>query len=221
MTKISIIHPSRGRTSLAFRCWDEWTSNANNKQNIEYILSCDIDDKDLVGYYGIQKRCNTKISVQSNNNVVQAMNSGAKLATGEVIVGVSDDFGCFQGWDDFILRNIDPEKEEALSINDGLQPETTLIMTLPIITKKLYDRLGYIYNPKYLGMMADNDLAERCAAMGVLKTNRSKVFMHNWRTNGNIKDETSGRHDNPLSWSTGYIVLQSERQNNYGLNKTV
>lgn len=218
---ISIIHPSRNRILMAYDCYKEWMDNATNKKAIQYILSVDIDDPALLSYAKFSE--NTKmveLLVSENKNVVDAMNNGAAVSDGGILVCVSDDFSCFKGWDEWVLENINHENEEALGINDGLQPSTNIIMTMPILTRKLYQKLGCIYDERFIGMYADNWLAEKCVAMGVYKSNRSKVFYHkHWATGLRKKDETNLRHDNPESWTKGFEVLKQERLNNFGIKK--
>ncbi len=220
---ISIIHPSRGRVLMAYFCYKQWMENATYKNNIQYILSVDYDDPALAGYTSIAvSHSNIKLVVNGNNNVVDAMNTGSKYAKNEILVCVSDDFSCFEGWDEWIIENINPENKEALGVYDGLQPTTAKIMTLPIITKKLYDELGYIYDPRFIGMYADNFLAEKCIAMGVYKENKTKTFFHShWCTGKRQKDETNLRHDNPKSWEVGLEILRQERLINFGVKKKV
>lgn len=224
MPKISVIHPSRGRVELAYQCFLEWRGKAKNEDDIEYILSCDNDDISLPSYRLIEDMFfnNCKIVVHDNKNVVDAVNNGAKVTTSDILVCISDDFSCFYDWDEWILQNIDIEKPEALRINDTLQPTTIPIMTMPIITRKLYEKLGCIYDERFTGMYADNWLAEKCIAMGVYKVNNTKHFVHNhWATGRRKKDATNLRHDNPVGWTIGLETLRRERLNNFGLKKII
>jgi len=221
--KITLLHPSRGRSKMAFEAVNEWSSKATNSKSIQYILSIDEDEPDRIGYEGLIGGIHglfgqVGIVVSKNKNVVEAANNGALLAKGGVIVLMSDDFSCCENWDTFIIENIDPEKEEALQINDGAWPEHRHILTLPIITKKLYDKLGYIYPNMYEGWGADNDLGEHCHAMGILKKNYIKPFIHrHWRLGTREKDGTDSRHDTPEKAMIGNDILTGRRKRNFDI----
>ena len=212
---ISVIHPTR-RLTKAMECVTQWIGRADNPKDIEYILSIDADDNPEL-YLSILEAAQTYVKrfhivIESNENVVQAMNEGVKAAKGDILVCISDDFICPQGWDSIIKANVNIEKEEALKVNDGISKMTDLILTLPILTKKLYDTLGYIYYHEYTGMHADNDLAELCEKMGVLKK-MDVVFKHeHWLTNHYKKDAVNERHHNKTGLVQGASLLRRRRK---------
>lgn len=212
---ISIIHPTR-RLTKAMKCMTKWIGLADNPKDIEYILSIDADDNTEL-YLAILEAARAyvkrfQIVIENNENVVQAMNEGARAATGDILVCISDDFVCPQGWDSIIKANINIEKEEALKINDGISKITDMILTMPILTKKLYNTLGYVYYPEYIGMFADNDLAELCEKMGVLKK-MDVLFKHeHWLTNHYKKDAVNERHHNNTSLAQGSSLLRRRRK---------
>lgn len=221
--KISIIHPSRGRYNEALKCAKEWIGNADNPQDIEYIFSCDFDDSQREAYRDIfnnfpEAKFTHKVYFASNNNVVQAMNTGAVYSTGSILVCVSDDFGCFQGWDTWLLANVDATQEVAVKVNDTISKMDNLILTIPILTRKLYLRIGHVYEPDTTGIFSDNILAERCQKMGVLRCYGDVVMKHFHWVNGHKKrDDINNRHDNPAGWKLGEQILNRERKNNFGI----
>lgn len=232
MIKLSIIHPSRGRSQMAFETAKLWAKNASNPENIQYILSMDRDDPEHDAYMKLfgplvdntEKIFGIGVGVFNNNkNVVDAMNTPIGLVKGEIIIGLSDDFSCEPGWDDYILALLAPDgntKEEALQVYDGNLEMSKHVLTLPILTKKLVDKLGYIYYPKYNGWAADQDLGEMCNAMGILKKDDTKLFEHlHWRNNKRPQDGTDGRHDNFEQNQKGRAILELRRQNNFGITK--
>ena len=87
---ISVVHPSRGRPEIAFKCYNEWKKNAVN--DFDYGLSIDADDPKLNEYLSLFDGEN--ICVGNSKNVVDAMNLGASESRGDVIVCISDDFSC-------------------------------------------------------------------------------------------------------------------------------
>ena len=209
--KISLVHPSRGRAVKAKQTAIKWLTAMSEENTAEYILSIDNDDKQKNLYY--QWFSKGKIVVGDNNNVVMAMNMGAKYATGEMIIGISDDFEPPQDWDRLLAGELDWSKDIAIRINDTITKESDNILTLPILSKSLYNKLGYIYHPQFTGMWADNDLAEECKALGVLINRFDLIFPHNhWVNNKAVKDETYNRHNTNESWNIGTKVIEERRK---------
>jgi len=225
MTKFSIIHPSRGRAIKAAATCEQWLNNYSTYTGCEYILSLDQDDAPgQLSLYGslfgkLKKTFPSivfKIVYGVNQNVVKAMNNGAMRAEGEILVCISDDFDCFKDWDVKLSENIDVNKGEALLVNQGID-KYQRNMAIPIMTKKLYERLGYIYYPAYTGMFADDDLTEACNVLGVLKVNKDITFQHNHYTNHKAAmDATYRRHNNKASWELGQRVMERRRSQNFG-----
>jgi glycosyltransferase involved in cell wall biosynthesis len=224
VNNFSIIHPSRGRAALAHETAMRWITTAVN-QSFEYILSVDIDDPQLPVYRTLFEKTRFKVVVNRNSNVVQAMNYGAQFVSNDIIIGISDDMMPIDKWDEKIANEI-TEDVQALQVRDGIvnkpnsayvqkygKPE--LIMTLPILTKQLYLKLGYIYYPAYTGMFADNDLAECCNHLGVLKQSNLE-FEHVHFTNGKTSiDNTYRRHNTKSSWILGEQIIKRRREQSY------
>ena len=171
--QISIIHPSRGRAAMAQDACRAWLDKCSNVGNIEYILSLDYDDKEnQLRYYNLffeqikkDYKLNLIIEFNYNRNVVDAMNAGAAVSKGDLLVCISDDFDCPLDWDKAIITNIIKETPCALGTIDGIKKDGE-VLTLPILNRLLYNELGYIYFPEYTGLFADNDLAELCITKG-------------------------------------------------------
>jgi len=213
---------------MAYDTAMKWIRNVGGQNQAELILSLDNDDPKLVEYQnlflGDGEWPFTTIIFNDNNNVVDAMNAGAKIAQGDLLVCISDDFECFQNWDEELIKLIDSDVQ-AIQVKDGIINEKhsayykkyrmhEYIMTLPIMTMGLYKLLGYIYYPEYTGMFADNDLAEMCQAMGVLKQSKL-LFNHNHFTVTKKEDETYKRHNNQPSWDIGQKLINERRLNNF------
>lgn len=223
---ISIIHPSRGRPDLAFSTAREWIANATHSK-IQYIISIDDNDPDVKKYWNvfndlILNEPFVGVSQGPNQNVIDAMNMGAKYATGDLLVCISDDMHPFDCWDLEIFKLINPGIEQALIVHDGFDNHRPMpsFMPMPILTKRLYDKLGFVYFPEYTGMFADNDLYEMCDVMGVLVNGENLTFEHRHYTNPKNKvkqDATYRRHNTRTSWDIGMHLLHERRKNNFGI----
>lgn len=222
----SIIHPSRSRPDMAITTAMKWINNMGAAHQFEYILSLDNDDPDLEKYEKLFRKHmlgrRLTILTGENKNVVQAMNAGAKASHfGEVLICTSDDMDPPFEWGSMMFHNIDPDLPEALQVNH-LNPdikEETDILCLPILTRKLYDILQYVYYPEYSGIYADDDLARLCLSQGWLRKNFKLIFPHiHWSIDSKVKkDQTHMRHDNPQGWTLGKKVLEKRKRTGFGL----
>lgn len=199
MTNISIIHPSRGRAKLAKSVYDKWVGTATQPENIEYILSVDIDDPELGNYKSLFDCDCVKFINNDNKSAIEAINVGAEHATGNLLIVVSDDFDCQQGWDVTLFRYLKDKKDFIVKTYDGLQP---WIITLPIMDRVYYNRFGYIYYPEYRHMFCDTEMT--CVGDLLDKTIIAPItFQHKHYTQvgGIKKDDISVRNDS--TWKQG------------------
>ncbi len=201
--KFSLIHPSRGRPQQALSCLRFWLKNFSGKNELEYILSLDSDD--AINYLSVipvmHSIVRAKVCVDSNKSVVPALNNGAKLSTGDVLIYLSDDFECPGNWDLELQKAIGDRKEFAIWVNDGLQDS---VMTIHMLSRLYYQRLGYMYYSEYFSVYADNDITEQAKRDGVLINARHLLFKHNhYSVLGIPPDATYQRENSSEAYATG------------------
>lgn len=155
---ITLIHPSKGRPKKAFSTFQNWIDKSSGNYRIEHILSIDNDDFKPVYLNSFDDSQITFILSADNNSVVEATNRAANIANGKILVYLSDDFDCPENWDEYIVKKIGHADKVMLHINDGLQKMENTILTIPIMTRKLYKELGYFFYPEYKSIFCDNDL---------------------------------------------------------------
>ena len=136
-------------------------------------------------------------SLENNKSVVEATNNAAILATGDMLVYMSDDFTAPDGWDRE-LSLLYRESPMLIKVDDGLQKFSAPVPTCPIMTRELYQKLGYFWYPEYLSMWVDVDLYYTCLPYIV---NAPWIhFKHNHPTYGQA-DETYKR--SWANWNQG------------------
>lgn len=205
--KISIIHPSRHRIKQALATREKWLLRAD--VSVEYIFSFDTDDDTIPNYvYGLRL---------PNKTAIEAINNAAKVATGDIIIVVSDDFGePPEHWDTLLFQELSAKEDFVVKTWDGIQK--TLI-TLPILDRKYYNRFGYIYHPDYKHMYADQELTVVGHMLGRV-INSDLVFEHlHYSTGKSPKDAINEKND--LTYGHGDAVLAHHRINNFGIDKPV
>jgi hypothetical protein len=214
MIRFSLLHPSRGRVARAAQAIAEWTARRNGAHAVEYILSVDTDD-DVAGYRGVAEATGVRLVVNVNRSIVDAVNAAARASTGDVLIVVSDDFGCPDGWDRAVAEVVGDRRDAAVLVHDGIEGR---IMTLPILGRALYETLGYIYHPAYVSMFCDDDLTHTAAAMGRLVDARHLMFPHRHYTVGlSAVDATYARQNSNAAWWHGWRVMEKRRANGFGL----
>lgn len=203
--KITLIHPSRGRALKAAETLNHWIMRASGAIEIEHILSLDADDPEYNIYINqfpkFTKFCLNEIP---DSNVVFATNHAAKHATGDILIYLSDDFGCPFHWDKILAKRIltYSKAEWLLKVDDCLQPFQVAVLTIPIMSKPLYDKLGYFWFPEYRSMFVDEDLYWTCMKLECILMAPEIKFPHNHPSNGKAEnDETYIRSAN--NWNQG------------------
>lgn len=212
MYKISIIHPSRNRPSQAAATISKWLLNADDKSQIEYILSVDTDDKDLRKYKEIAKVHGLRLLTNNNKTAIAAINYGAYYSTGNIIIVVSDDFDSPKGWDTSLLKETEEKEDFIVKTPDGIQK--TLI-TLPIMDRIYYNRFGYIYFPKYNHMFCDQEMTTVGHYLGKV-IDIPVLFEHQHYSTGQFKkDKISQKNDK--TWSQGKKLFHDRLKTNFGI----
>lgn len=215
--KISLIHPSRWRSTMSYKCFETWMSVASAENEYEYLLSVDEDDNQLENYKYLFKNTGIKLIINNNRSIVDAVNIAASHATGDILIVVSDDFGCPENWDLELCKEFEFDNVEdfAIQIDDCLTKKGTECMTLPIISKSAYQKLGHIYNPVYFSMFADQELYDVCKINGWLIHSDLK-FPHNHYTNGKNKvDATYLRENASKHYLTGQKIYLERKVKNF------
>jgi glycosyltransferase involved in cell wall biosynthesis len=215
--KFSLVHPSRGRAALAEATAREWAARRSPAHTHEHILSVDTTDPAQHDYERVAARLGLRLTANPNRTMVEATNRGLALAEGDVIVVVSDDFSCPEGWDVALAGVIDGRPRAAVLVHDG---GSARIMTLPVLTCAYANELGFLYHPAYRSMYADDDLTEVARRDGVLIDARHIVFLHRHHSAGlSEADEVSAVQGSLGAWWHGWRVFQKRRLDGFGARR--
>lgn len=226
MALISLLHPSRGRPEKSNSNSRKWVSTKGEGVDVEVIVSLDGDDKsdyDSI-YFQEEPQCHpvyhpfeshVTLVYNYNKSVVEATNYAAKKSKGEILIYLSDDFDCPENWGPLVLKEFESvEGPCLLKVDDCLQPFNVRVLTIPIMNRALYDRLGYFWNPEYKSMFVDQDLYEVCAKNGWLKFVPHLKFPHNHHSVGKAQnDETYKRSE--ANWNQGQEVFRRRQRQGF------
>ncbi len=179
---ISIIHPSLGRPVQARKCYDHWMNVCSGEHQIEWIVSLNRSDNELEKYHQTFTDSDAVIITSGATNMVQASNEGAKLCAGDLIILVSDDMFAPEMWDSRILHKYEMiDGAGILQVFDGI---TAYKITIPIMNRLAYIRLGYLYHPEYISMYADDDLRKTALQHNMLYNGTDIVIEHRHYSKG-------------------------------------
>ena len=205
---ISLIHPSRGRPSKALKTMSDWSIRAGMR-DFEYIISVDSEDPKAEDY---KKYFPEWITVNNNLSVVDATNKAAAKSSGDILVYLSDDFDCPDFWVDLVEREFEGCNEPRLiKVDDCLQPFGVAVLTIPIMNRQLYERLGYFWHPSYRSMFVDEDLYWTASKLGALKLCPGLRFPHNHVSIGKAEDDETYKRS-AANWDQGKQTFEQRKR---------
>lgn len=193
--KFSLIHPTRSRPDKSAATISKWISRCDDYwNNLEVIISRDKDDESKYDYKFASAWTKLITVIESENkSAVDAINEGAKLATGDIFIVVSDDTDCPMHWDKILLDAIGQSKDFVMKTDDGIQKR---IITMPIMDRIYYNRDGHIYDPEFSHSWCDTFLTEKAHKRGRVITRMDIKFPHNhYSVTGEQPDELYKRND--------------------------
>jgi hypothetical protein len=210
-TTIALIHPSRGRPDKARQAYEEWLKNAD--EDFEYVISIDTSDPTQSKYFA--NFINDCDLVQGDNrSIVDAVNLACSHVVADIYVVMSDDFGCPKGWDTIIKQAMPLDRPAVIQVRDTIQDE---IVTLPILNRLMYEKLGHVYHPRYFSMFADNDLTE-CAKIHGELIKLDVVFEHRHYVNKKAPmDATYERENSQKAWNVGKKFFEMRKRTGFKL----
>lgn len=222
---ITLIHPSRSRPKKSFDNAIEWIKKSGT--DTELIVSLDSDDPKLSEYLSLYDSIESiapegfvsirGLMVRPNTCVVEAANNAAKAATGDILIYLSDDFKCPDNWGQLIEEQFkDVTTPLLIKVDDSYQVFGKDVLTIPIMNRALYEKLGYFFHPEYRSMFCDQDLYHVVNNMGAIRFCPHLVFPHEHYCNGKSKmDETYKRSN--TNWDSGKALYARRKAEGFPL----
>lgn len=216
---VSLIHPSRGRAQKSFDTYNRWLERAGVV--VEVIISVDSSD-DWKSYFDLHVPCPehpigsyTRLYMNDNDSVVRATNVAARHATGDILIYLSDDFDCPDNWGQLVEKEFaDTTAPRLIKVDDCLQPFRVPVLTIPIMNRALYEKLGYFWHPDYLSMHVDCDLYETVHRIGALKMCPHLKFEHKHVSVGKAEDDETYRRS-AANWKQGEMVFNERKKQGF------
>lgn len=146
-------------------------------------------------------------------NYVGAANFGTAVSSGQIILLATDDMYPPLMWDAKVKALIpDPEKEVVLWVDTTHQSKD--IITMQVLTRKRFDRYGYVFHPDFESMHGDDFFthqAQRDAKAGLcdLVDGRGLLtFEHrHWTEGRRERDEVDAKNSSAERFARGKATL--------------
>lgn len=196
---ISILHPSRSRPEKSKQTIKKWIANADRPELLETIVSIDSSDPKRLDYDLIY--LGNWVIINNNKSAVDAINRAAEVCTGDIMIVVSDDTDCFDGWDTALREVCKGKSDFILKCKDGIQD---WIITMPVMDRVYYNRFGYVYYPEFKHMFCDTfltcvaDLTGRKIECDLLFPHRHYSVGQSQKDDVSIKADSTWQHGEKL-----------------------
>ena len=189
-----------------------WRLKAASLTCFEWIISVDGNRPDTIAEANrlAAQHPHMKVVVQPDApfNCVRGWNLAAQHTTGKVIIAVTDDFNPPQNWDELMLA-LPPQGwedgEHVVHVNDGY---VKTICTLSILTRKRYEKFGYLFYPKYESMFCDTEFTAVAYRDGVVINAMHLLFEHMHPDCGKRgRDAADLAHASSERWRRGEMLF--------------
>lgn len=201
MIRISLIHASYNSEGQAVRVRDSWLSLAKYPKYIEHCLGFQGNDKSVRREFRIPTKSHMGISRDSLTrfvatdefpgiSAVRNWNAAASISTGELLLAIADDLVPPPNWDEQIYNILTQygQKDELLLVFSDARCDITTVSGVkdtflprhPLLTRKLYNRFGYLFNPQFAGHGPDVYWLIVGLKEGFLRDARTLKFHHSY-----------------------------------------
>lgn len=156
-----------------------WIDMASNPENIttRVAVNSDVEADQLTEY-------NVLITNDNTPGVCfpcYCLSSTTRANSNDIVIFASDDFYPPKNWDVFLQNQLQNLNERVLMVCDGMQPNNSSVVTIPIMTYGALKKMNHIiYNPNYIHMWSDNELYDVAKRLNLIKDCRytGVIFEH-------------------------------------------
>lgn len=223
----SLCHSTaRLQNGIWYEAFLKWLESCDNTDLVEYIVSVDARDvkngmilgpsdsetyTDFLFYFSSFKTV-TNFGPQT---AVAGWNTAAAASTGLFLITVADDYFPPPHWDTELLKcipSLDSECVLDVDNSDGSYP----LLPFSFLTRRYYEKLGYLFYPEYIGMLADNDFTNTARLDGVVLNARHLKFQHLHPEHGTAPiDDIYRRQHRNEAWKVGREVYKRRQKPNW------
>lgn len=210
--------PSRSRPAKALSCIDNITYTSKTS-NYKILLKIDEDDftcncDEFIN--SASRYENVEIKIGTSKNKIHAINRDIPEDGYDLLLTMSDDMF-------FIKKGFDEAVRNSFIGFDGLvhfpdQVAGQRLITYPMMSKKYYERFGYVYHPDYVSVYCDHEQQEVAKILGCYKFVDVNILEHRHSIWGfGEPDELLQKTENPVTYARDRRTLDYRRSINFGL----
>lgn len=221
--RFSLIHATRGRPEQAIKTRDYFYQAAVCPLGVEHIFAIDEDDAESIEKLKHYRH----VIVKEPNGCVKAWNAAAAVATGDVLVQLSDDWVPCLEWDERCWNALEraandlspcvgdcvPVGEVPLVLAVSDTHRTDGLLCMAILTRARYwAQESEMFSREYFGVFSDNEFSLRAYAdKCVVDARKTIAFQHNHPLFAGKPpaewDETHRRQNAPERYAEGQAVF--------------
>lgn len=209
--KLSLLHAT-ARPEAAKKCQQLWLDRADNRANVEIITCVDAVDGD-------SQEAFPDAVISWQRGAAPAWNEAAKHATGDVFVVLDDDWACSHSWDQ-IIESYMCNNADILHVGDQHRKDD--LICHPIISKSLYDKIGYVWHPLFKSVFCDNWFTTMAKAWGYVDATQGGTvdlgFLHANPSQGyGHEDEVARISNSKERYAEGSAIMERLTKDNFVL----
>jgi hypothetical protein len=216
---------------MFFDTLQKYITMSSGKHQIEYIISMDRDD-DTMNNDPVRNRLDAIIAggvdlkyfYGDSKTKIEAVNADMDKASDDwdmVFNGQDDMIPLVHGYDDLMLSKLVehfPDTDGVLWLDDhymGFDKNCTIVAA----GRKYYDRFGYIYQPAYKSVFADNEYTEVIQENGKFVYVKDDIVKHDWVGNNQSLDPLLQRNEQPWLYTYDKMVFEGRKARGFPTNK--
>ncbi len=232
--KLLIKAPTRARPDKFKEVFTMYVEYLSNNYPVKFVITCDTDDEtmnnpEMRSWFdsmstSVQKNGHTlEYHYGDSKNKIEAVNANMEDQEFDILLLFSDDMiPKVAEYDEVIVKTMEyiynDAEPGALNFNDGYRSDWPALMTLTVMSYDLYNKFGYIYNPEYVSIWADNEQTLACRMMGKLADVNLCIIRHEWVPgNHAAADELHQRNEDPSLYRKDEEVFRKRMENDFDI----
>jgi len=206
--KILLKYPTRSRPDLFKKRVSEWSEMASGEHELLWIVSADEDDATM-NNEEIKEFCKEKkvnIFFDKSNTKISACNTNITKDGWDYLLLISDDMVCVEKeWDKIVHNIFNGSKTGTIWFKDGLNHS---LCTFCVMTNAYYNKFGYVYNPEYVSVYADNEFTIMAMLNQEMVIGEPSIVKHEW-VGKELKDDLHNRNETNENYMKDKIVFDN------------
>jgi hypothetical protein len=180
------------------------------KMNTDEVLKKIVTYKNVIPQYG-----------QSRNKIHAINRDMDKAGPWDILITMSDDMKFIaEGFDAHIVSSMQkyfPDGDGCLCYWDGGKETSNKFMTMSIMGRKFYERFGYIYQPDYISLRADDEATAVAIILDKFQPMEIQIASHEHPANGFPVADPQYVHTESF-WAQDTAMCEQRKKRNFDVH---